>query len=388
MVVFAQTSKKIEQSAVPAFPTFISHRFYAIWKHLRKSIPRNEANDQLILKFFQASEIPSDVKVFTDAAGPWPTTSGERAFMVQNHPELNQAIDYCVANGVHLIIPSLGDYSWYRRAAMSVLYELMLHRKLSFTVLDDPICCSSDHPALLEDAVMKFRRKSEVIFAARQEMHRELHLTGKYKTKHGDGHLITRQPGGAIRGLYTKRKQNSDAEIIPVIDSVAGQAQGFSHLTELLHARGVRTILGGTFKGSQMEFLMRRCTRDRAPVDEPPANVSCDATPQKPQVVYKWNLTNAINARISNSEAFARKVMPHIIAAANGASSLKEIARRLNEKGVETIKSKQWTNVTVSLVIERGAIIGIEESAQLLSKFITHPGQSIYSPRQKKTDER
>ncbi len=67
MVVFAQTSKKIEQSTVPAFPTFISHRFYAIWKHLRTSIPRNEANDQLILKFFQASEIPSDVKVFTDA---------------------------------------------------------------------------------------------------------------------------------------------------------------------------------------------------------------------------------------------------------------------------------------------------------------------------------
>ena len=46
--------------------------------------------------------------------------------------------------------------------------------------------------------------------------------------------MITRQPGGAIRGLYTKRKQHSDAEIIPVIDAVAGQAQGFNHLTELL----------------------------------------------------------------------------------------------------------------------------------------------------------
>ena len=271
---------------------------------------------------------------------------------------------------------------------MSVLYDLVLHRKLSFTVLDDAVCCSSDNPALLEDAVAKFRRKSDAILAARQEMHRELNLTGKYKTKHGDGHVITRQPGGAVRGLYTKRKQHSDAEIMPVIDAVAGQAQGFNHLTELLDARGVRSILGGTFKGSQMEFLMRRCARDRvADSDAPgdvPANLSTNGAPSAPQVVYKWNLTNAINARIANSEAFARRVMSHVVAAANGASSLKEIARRLTEQGIETSKGKKWTNVTVSLVIERGAIIGMEEASQLMAKFITHPGQSIYSPRQQK----
>jgi hypothetical protein len=269
---------------------------------------------------------------------------------------------------------------------MSVFYELMLNRKLSFTVLDDPAICSSDHPALLEDAVVKFRRRSEIISAARQEMHRQLNLTGKYMTKHGDGHVITRQPGGAIRGLYTKRKQHSDAEIIPVIDAVAGQAQGFNHLTELLDARGARNLIGGAFKGSQMEFLMRRCTRDRDADDEARADVSQVGARQAPQVVYKWNMTKAINARITNSEAFARKVMPHIVAAANGATSLKEIARRLNEKGVGTSQGKKWTNVTVSLVIERGSIIGMEESSQLFAKF-HHPGQSIYSPRCRKPED-
>ncbi len=272
-----------------------------------------------------------------------------------------------------------------------MLYQLFQQRKLSFTVLDDPVCCSTDNPTLLEDAVAKYRRKSEAILAARQEMHRELNLTGKYKTKHGDGHIITRQPGGAVRGLYTKRKQSSDAEIMPVIDAVAGQAQGFNHLTELLDARGVRSILGGTFKGSQMEFLMRRCTRDRVADNDAaasaPADLSADGAPAAPQVVYKWNLTNAINARIANSEAFARRVMSHVVAAANGASSLKEIARRLNQQGVETSKGKKWTNVTVSLVLERGAIIGMEEASQLLAKFITHPGQSIYSPRQQKPED-
>jgi hypothetical protein len=78
--------------------------------------------------------------------------------------------------------------------------------------------------------------------------------------------------------------------------------------------------------------------------------------------------------------------MPHIVAAAQGATSLKEIARRLNEKGIGTSQGKKWTNVTVSLVIERGSIIGIEESSQLFAKF-HHPGQSIYSPRHKKPED-
>ena len=107
------SSTSTAQHSHNALPTPTAQRSYVIWKHLRKSLPRTQANDNLIHKFFQATEIPPDVKVFTDAAGPWPSTAGERAFLVKNHPGLTQAIDYCVANGAHLISPSLGDYSWY-----------------------------------------------------------------------------------------------------------------------------------------------------------------------------------------------------------------------------------------------------------------------------------
>jgi hypothetical protein len=53
--------------------------------------------------------------VFTDAPSRWPAKHGENAFNLQSHPELIKAIDHCVASGAHLIIPSLGDYSWCPR---------------------------------------------------------------------------------------------------------------------------------------------------------------------------------------------------------------------------------------------------------------------------------
>ena len=365
----------------PPPPTYQPHRSYVIWKHQRRSIPRSQVIDHLITNFFQASTLPPDVLVFNDSAGPWPSRSGENAFDLQNYPGLKQAVDHCISSGAHLIIPSLGDYSWYRMAALSVFYDVMLTSNLSFTVLDHH-AFSSDHHALLKAAVMKFRRRSDAILAARQQMRRELSLTGKYKTKNGDGHVITRQPGGAIKGSYMERKQRSDAEIIPIVDAVAGQAQGFSHLTEMLNARGMRGTCGGLINSSQMEFLMKRFT-----YDEPPTNTSSDETPQTPQVVYRFNVTKATNAKIANAEDFARKIMPHIVAAAEGALSLRDIARRLNAQGVKTIKDKKWTNVSVSLVIQRGAIMDIEESRRLLAKFKVHQGLSIYGPCRQKVND-
>jgi uncharacterized protein (DUF1786 family) len=79
--------------------------------------------------------------------------------------------------------------------------------------------------------------------------------------------------------------------------------------------------------------------------------------------------------------------MPHIVAAAEGALSLRDIARRLNAQGVKTIKDKKWTNVSISLVIQRGAIMDIEESRRLLAKFKVHQGLSIYGPRRQKLND-
>lgn len=232
------------------------------------------------------------------------------------------------------------------------------------------------------------RYKSSVIGAARNEMRRELSVTGKYRTKNGDSKVITRQPGGAVRGSRHILQQHADAEIRPLIDAVAGQARGLTHLGELLDARGVRTILGRAWKGTHFNFMMRRMARDhQLPVDDGDDAAAAASAPASPQLVYKWDMTNAINAHIAMAESFARSVMPDVVAAADGAQSLKDIARRLQERGVKTSRSKRWTNITVSLVIQRGVIIGLHDARVLFEKFIArngHTGESVYSPRAQK----
>jgi hypothetical protein len=219
-----------------------------------------------------------------------------------------------------------------------------------------------------------FRRRSEKTSAGRQEMHRELSQTGTYKTKRS-GHVIQRQPGGSVRGSYTKEKQLSDARTIPVIDAVAKQAQCFKHLTELVHGQGIQS-----FRASQMEVLMRRV---KARVQQSDQDARANAIDESsPHVVYKWNFTNATNSKIRKAEAFARMLMPHIVAASDGAHSFNEIAKRLNEKGIKTKEGRDWSSWTISIAIERGRLIGMEEAHRLFTKFfVTNPGQSIYSPK-------
>jgi hypothetical protein len=63
---------------------------------------------------------------------------------------------------------------------------------------------------------------------------------------------------------------------------------------------------------------------------------------------------------------------------------VKDIARRLTEMGVMTARCKKWSSVTVSLTIDRGVIMGMDEARLLKEKFIQRKGVSIYSPRAQK----
>jgi hypothetical protein len=278
---------------------------------------------------------------------------------------------------------------------MCAFHDIALQQPFAFTVLDHPDGCSSDDMDRLRATVSKFRRQSEIISAARQKISRDLSLTGKYTTKHRDKHVITREPGGAIRGSRVQRKRaQMDGDIDCADDVVAD--------------RGLGEIQSSEQDGQDLSALVEEsatCVRAEAASDEraadeprghdPASEASADAavrdtpsnspTPGQPQLVYRWDLTNAISALIAKSEAFARSVKPHIVAAAEGAFSLKEIARRLDEQGIKTVTGKNWNNVVLSHVIQRGVIMGLEEYRQLFDRFITQPGRSISSTsRQRK----
>ena len=271
---------------------------------------------------------------------------------------------------------------------MCAFHDIMLQRQFSFTVLDHPDGCSSDDVAKLKATVSKFRRQSEIISAARQKISRDLTLTGKYTTKHRDRHVITREPGGAIRGSRVMRKQpRLGGEGDAADDASAGlELQGDD--AELLAAADVQ--------GSQAQDVMQRTAGKgplvnaaTAPADTAsrtsPSSATSPATPGAPQLVYRWDLTNAINALIAKSEAFARSVKPHIVSAAQGAFSLKEIARRLDEQGIKTVTGKNWNNVVLSHVIQRGVVMGEQEYRRLFDRFITQPGRADHNTvRQKK----
>jgi hypothetical protein len=284
---------------------------------------------------------------------------------------------------------------------MCAFHDIMLQRQFAFTVLDHPDGCSSDDVAKLKATVSKFRLQSEIISAARQKISRDLSLTGKYTTKHRDRHVITREPGGAIRGSRVQRKQahpddKADAAKYYSSEYYCSEPPEGDITSISLESRDDVALVRKSAEGLPDEVTIQETASElddndaagvassHASARHKPANA---CTPGPSQLVYRWDLTNAMNALVAKSDAFTRIVKPHIVAAAKGAFSLKEIARRLDEQGIKTVTGKFWSSVALSLVIRRGAIMGLTEYRQLFDRFISQPGQSnrmIVRQRKKK----
>jgi hypothetical protein len=137
------------------------------------------------------------------------------------------------------------------------------------------------------------------------------------------------------------RADSRAADLRPVIEDIrASDGTSLRQIAARLNDRGIVTARGCEWKAAQVRLLLQR-------LDQPIS--TAESLKNRAIGSRKGNATNKAKA-----DSRATDLRPVIEAIrASGATSLHQIAARLNDRGIVTARGKEWKAAQVRLLLQR-----------------------------------